>query len=162
MGQTLCLGYAPLSTSGEMFSSLYRLFQAVRAESTVALSGESSDEIFGGYPWFHDPMAIDAATFPWLSTTGNTLDGTQVPDPDLLERLNLPEFQARQLRSGDRRDPGPPGRGRRRVPDARNTCYESYRTLRDGSMGWRCPRHFVPGYDHAVPLGQNTFCPSRL
>jgi hypothetical protein len=94
MGQTLCLGYAPLSTSGEMFSSLYRLFQAVRAESTVALSGESSDEIFGGYPWFHDPMAIDAATFPWLSTTGNTLDGTQVPEPDLLERLNLPEFQA--------------------------------------------------------------------
>src|ERR1700719_1865726 len=20
-------------------------------------------------------------------------------------------------------------------------------------LGWRCPRHFVPGYDHAVPLG---------
>jgi asparagine synthetase B (glutamine-hydrolysing) len=60
----------------------------------VALSGESSDEVFGGYPWFHDPKAIDAATFPWLSTTGNTFDGTQVLDPDLLERLNLPEFQA--------------------------------------------------------------------
>jgi asparagine synthase (glutamine-hydrolysing) len=84
----------PLSISGDMFSSLYRLFQAVRAQSTVALSGESSDEIFGGYSWFHDPKAIDAATFPWLSTTGNTLDGTQVLDPDLLERLNLPEFQA--------------------------------------------------------------------
>jgi asparagine synthase (glutamine-hydrolysing) len=84
----------PLGISGDMFSSLYRLFQAVRAESTVALSGESSDEIFGGYSWFHDPKAIDAATFPWLSTTGNTFDGTQVLDPDLLERLNLPEFQA--------------------------------------------------------------------
>jgi asparagine synthase (glutamine-hydrolysing) len=60
----------------------------------VALSGESSDEIFGGYSWFHDPKAIDAATFPWLSATGNTFDGTQVLDPDLLERLNLPEFQA--------------------------------------------------------------------
>ena len=33
----------PLSLSGDMFSSLYRLFQAVRAESTVALSGESAD-----------------------------------------------------------------------------------------------------------------------
>ena len=22
---------------------------------------------------------------------------------------------------------------------------ESDRTLRDGSFGWRCPRHFVPG-----------------
>jgi hypothetical protein len=26
-----------------------------------------------------------------------------------------------------------------------------------GLSGWRFPRHFVPGYDHAVPLGQNTF-----
>src|SRR6202011_3354730 len=24
-------------------------------------------------------------------------------------------------------------------------------------LGWRSPRHFVPGYDHAVPLGRNTF-----
>ncbi len=84
----------PLSTSGDMFSSLYRLFQAVRAKSTVALSGESSDEVFGGYPWFHDPKAINAATFPWLATTGHTYDGTQVLDADLLERLNLPEFRA--------------------------------------------------------------------
>jgi Asparagine synthase len=38
----------PLGTSGDMYSSLYRLFQAVRAESTVALSGESADEVFGG------------------------------------------------------------------------------------------------------------------
>ncbi len=84
----------PLSLSGDMFSSLYRLFQAVRAESTVALSGESADEVFGGYPWFHDPKAVDAATFPWLATTGGTFDGTQVLDADLLEGLNLPEFQA--------------------------------------------------------------------
>jgi asparagine synthase (glutamine-hydrolysing) len=84
----------PLSVSGDMFSSLYRLFQAVRAESTVALSGESSDEVFGGYPWFHDPTAVGAATFPWLATTGSTFDGTQILDADLLERLNLREFQA--------------------------------------------------------------------
>jgi asparagine synthase (glutamine-hydrolysing) len=58
----------PLGTSGDMYSSLYRLFQAVRAESTVALSGESADEVFGGYSWFHDPKAINAATFPWLAT----------------------------------------------------------------------------------------------
>ena len=84
----------PLSVSGDMFSSLYRLFQAVRAKSTVALSGESADEVFGGYPWFHDPKAVDAATFPWLATTGSTFAGAQVLDPDLLDRLNLPEFQA--------------------------------------------------------------------
>jgi asparagine synthase (glutamine-hydrolysing) len=84
----------PFSVSGDMFSSLYRLFQAVRAESTVALSGESADEVFGGYPWFHDPKAVDAATFPWLVTTGDTFAGAQVLDVDLLRRLNLPAFQA--------------------------------------------------------------------
>src|ERR1700694_770849 len=24
-------------------------------------------------------------------------------------------------------------------------------------LGWRCPRHVVPGYDHAVPLGRKRF-----
>ena len=24
-------------------------------------------------------------------------------------------------------------------------------------LGWHCPRHVVPGYDHAVPLGRNRF-----
>ena len=83
----------PLSVSGDMFSSHY-LFQAVRAESAVALSGESADEVFGGYTWFHDPKAVGAATFPWLVTTGGTFDGTQVLDPDLPERLDLAEFEA--------------------------------------------------------------------
>src|SRR5260370_13633013 len=77
-----------------MFSSLYRLFQVVRAESSVALCGESSDEVFGGYPWFHDPKAVGAATFPWLATTGSPFDRTQILEADLLERLNLREFQA--------------------------------------------------------------------
>jgi asparagine synthase (glutamine-hydrolysing) len=83
----------PLSISGDMFASLYRLFQAVRAESTVALSGESADEVFGGYTWFHDPKAVEAATFPWLATTGDTFDGTQVLDADLLQQLSLPAFE---------------------------------------------------------------------
>jgi len=41
---------------GDMDASLYLLFKAIRAESTVALSGESADEIFGGYRQFHDPV----------------------------------------------------------------------------------------------------------
>jgi asparagine synthase (glutamine-hydrolysing) len=77
-----------------MNSSLYRLFQAVRGESTVALSGESADELFGGYSSFHDPKAVDAVAFPWLVTTGDAFGGTQVLDADVLARLNLPEFQA--------------------------------------------------------------------
>jgi asparagine synthase (glutamine-hydrolysing) len=84
----------PLAVSGDMFSSLYRLFQAIRETSTVALSGESADEVFGGYSWFHDPRAVNAGTFPWLVTTGSTFDGVQILDDDLLHELNLSEFQA--------------------------------------------------------------------
>ena len=84
----------PFSVTGDIFSSLYRLFQAVRAESTVALSGESADEIFGGYTWFHDPKAVEAATFPWIAAIGRSIDGRQVLDPALLEQLNLAEFEA--------------------------------------------------------------------
>ena len=84
----------PLAVSGDMFSSLYRLFQAIRETSTVALSGESADEVFGVYSWFHDPRAVNAGTFPWLVTTGSTFDGVQVLDDDLLHELKLSEFQA--------------------------------------------------------------------
>ena len=41
---------------GDMDASLYLLFKAIRQQSTVALSGESADEIFGGYRQFHDPV----------------------------------------------------------------------------------------------------------
>ena len=52
---------------GEIDTSLYLLFAAVRQSSTVALSGESADEVFGGYIDFHDPAAVGADTFPWLA-----------------------------------------------------------------------------------------------
>lgn len=52
---------------GDGDTSLYLLFKAIREQSTVALSGESADEVFGGYKWFHDPEAIHADTFPWVA-----------------------------------------------------------------------------------------------
>ena len=50
----------------QMWSSLYLLFRAMKQEATVALSGESADEVFGGYPWFHNEAALTAQSFPWL------------------------------------------------------------------------------------------------
>jgi asparagine synthase (glutamine-hydrolysing) len=51
----------------DMDTSLYLLFKAVREESTVALSGESADEVFGGYRSFHLDAVRRAGTFPWVA-----------------------------------------------------------------------------------------------
>lgn len=51
---------------GQMNTSLYLLFKALKQEASVVLSGESADEIFGGYPWFHSEAALKAQSFPWL------------------------------------------------------------------------------------------------
>lgn len=78
---------------GDMWPSLYRLFQEVRRHSTVALSGESADEVFGGYRWFHDPEAIAAQTYPWLtSVTGKYFDGKTLFAQGLLDTLQMDSF----------------------------------------------------------------------
>lgn len=46
-------------------SSLLLFSEAIQRDATVALSGECADEIFGGYPWFHQQDALSATTFPW-------------------------------------------------------------------------------------------------
>ncbi|MER7010155.1 asparagine synthase (glutamine-hydrolyzing) [Saccharopolyspora sp. NPDC000359] len=66
---------------GDMDQSLYLLFKAIREHSTVALSGESADEVFGGYKWFHDPEVRAADTFPWLAAVRSQ----QGQQPSLLE-----------------------------------------------------------------------------
>jgi asparagine synthase (glutamine-hydrolysing) len=53
---------------GQMATSLYLLFKAMKQDAKVALSGESADEVFGGYPWFHSETAFNAPTFPWMAT----------------------------------------------------------------------------------------------
>ncbi|MNM20494.1 Asparagine synthetase [glutamine-hydrolyzing] 3 [compost metagenome] len=55
------------ATFGDVDTSLYLLFKAIRSHSTVAISGEAADEVFGGYAWFRDPQAVAAQRFPWLS-----------------------------------------------------------------------------------------------
>ncbi|WP_030674251.1 asparagine synthase (glutamine-hydrolyzing) [Streptomyces sp. NRRL B-1347] len=73
-----------LPSFGQFDESMYQLFRRMREECTVALSGEAADEVFGGYPWFHDPATIWADTFPWL---GNAPRLTDCLAPDLRERL---------------------------------------------------------------------------
>lgn len=79
----------PPTHYGDLWPSLYLLFRSIREHSTVALSGESADEIFGGYSWFHDPEVLTAQTFPWLtSTPGQFYDGRPLFDRGLMGHLD--------------------------------------------------------------------------
>ena len=47
-------------------SSLLYYCKKVKEKHTVAISGECSDEIFGGYPWFYREEMLKKAFFPWI------------------------------------------------------------------------------------------------
>lgn len=46
-------------------SSLLLFCKNIKEHASVALSGECSDEIFAGYPWFFRDDALNSRTFPW-------------------------------------------------------------------------------------------------
>lgn len=50
-------------------SSLLLFCREVKKDQTVALSGECADEIFGGYPWYHNKDILFEETFPWSRST---------------------------------------------------------------------------------------------
>ncbi|MGQ4511545.1 asparagine synthase (glutamine-hydrolyzing) [Streptomyces sp. DW26H14] len=78
---------------GDRDNSLYLLFAAVRKHSTVALSGESADEVFGGYPWFHDERRY-ADTYPWMAG-GAVIGGSEGQvNRDLAGVLDLASYVA--------------------------------------------------------------------
>ncbi|MCE7007793.1 asparagine synthase (glutamine-hydrolyzing) [Kibdelosporangium philippinense] len=76
---------------GDMDASLYLLFKAIRGKSTVALSGESADEIFGGYRQFHDPVIQQTDFFPWLMLA-RTMHHESSLTPELEKALDLRTF----------------------------------------------------------------------
>jgi len=79
---------------GDMDTSLYLLCQAIRERSTVALSGESADELFGGYKQFHDPVAQRAHTFPWLALPfGPVRDMSDMLRPEVAAAIDVPAYQ---------------------------------------------------------------------
>lgn len=46
-------------------SSLLLFCREIKKDFTVALSGECADELFGGYPWYHNEDILFEERFPW-------------------------------------------------------------------------------------------------
>lgn len=64
-------------------SSLLLFCKEVKKTHTVALSGECADEIFGGYPWYHNKDILFEETFPWSRSTDvrkSILKNELIPD----------------------------------------------------------------------------------
>ncbi|WP_437774524.1 asparagine synthase (glutamine-hydrolyzing) [Sorangium sp. So ce1097] len=97
---------------GDLDASLHLLFRAIRERSTVALSGESADEVFGGYLWFHDPEVVAADTFPWAAMRTRLRGSSSVAtllSPALLGRLDLPGYIAERYSEAIAEVPRLPG-----------------------------------------------------
>ena len=74
---------------GDVDSSLLWFCREIRQRHTVVLSGECSDEIFGGYPWFHRQDMLEADTFPWSMDFSPRLG---VLREDVVQKLGLEDY----------------------------------------------------------------------
>ncbi|TDC86441.1 asparagine synthase (glutamine-hydrolyzing) [Actinomadura sp. 7K507] len=95
---------------GDLNTSLYLLLQAVRPTCAAVLSGEAADELFGGYRWQHDAEVVRRDTFPWIARMDpRTGFGAALLDPGLVERLDVPSYQAQRYQEALREVPRLPG-----------------------------------------------------
>ena len=70
-------------------SSLLLFCKNVKSEATVSLTGECSDEIFGGYPWFFREDALNSGTFPWsIAIT----ERQKLLNPSISKQINLKAY----------------------------------------------------------------------
>ena len=70
-------------------SSILLFFREVKKYAKVALSGECSDEIFGGYPWYFREDTLNAETFPWSLAVE---ERQKLLNKDISSEINLKQY----------------------------------------------------------------------
>ncbi|WP_320065194.1 asparagine synthase (glutamine-hydrolyzing) [Micromonospora sp. RTGN7] len=89
------------TTLGDMDTSNFLTARRIKQHSTVALSGEVADEIFGGYGWMYDEQLLSADVFPWvakefLQPGSPRGQGRALFDPAFMDKLDLGSYYADQ------------------------------------------------------------------
>lgn len=70
-------------------SSMYLFCKEIKKDVSVVLSGECSDEIFAGYPWFFRDDALKSNTFPWSIAIS---ERQKLLNPSIGSKLNLKDY----------------------------------------------------------------------
>ena len=78
-----CPGMADVDSSFLLFC------KSINNNFNVSLSGECSDEIFAGYPWFFKEDALSINTFPWSTAIE---ERQNLLNPELSSNINLKEY----------------------------------------------------------------------
>lgn len=101
-----CCQSRDLPGFGQFDASMFLLCQHIAKHGKIALSGEAADEIFGGYPLFHDEALLAHNNFPWLRN-GPRLTDYLVPElKDLIRPTELELDTYAQLLADVPRLPG--------------------------------------------------------
>lgn len=77
-------------------SSLLLFARKIKPFSSVVVSGECGDEVFGGYPWFRGDAPLSGDSFPW---SGSVELRQSILRKDLRERLDLPGYVRNTLQT---------------------------------------------------------------
>ncbi len=70
-------------------SSFFLFCREIKKDVSVVLSGECSDEIFAGYPWFFREDALKSNTFPWSIAIS---ERQHILNPTIGSKINLKEY----------------------------------------------------------------------
>ena len=70
-------------------SSMLLFCKEIKKDVKVVLSGECSDEIFAGYPWFFREDALNSNTFPWSIAL---LERQNLLNENLAKKINLKKY----------------------------------------------------------------------